>query len=370
METVVINPSFWRGRRVLVTGHTGFKGAWSALLLTYLGAEVYGYALPPTDANGLFEATGVSDDVQSLIADVRDHATLTAAVLEIEPHVIFHMAAQSLVRESYVAPVETYSTNVMGTVHLLEAVRRTPSVEAVVVVTSDKCYENIGSIWPYRETDSLGGHDPYSSSKACAELVTAAYRRSFFDEPNAPRLATVRAGNVIGGGDWSRDRLVPDAMRAFMERRPVKIRNPTSVRPWQHVLDPVAGYLLLAQRLAVEGMGFSDGWNFGPRAESALPVRQIIDTLVDLWGKPAAWELDSAEHVHEAAVLKLDSTKAAAQLGWTPIIGLADGLRMTIDWYKAYQESGDLRELTFSQIEAALAIQPRSIPHSDISRDT
>jgi CDP-glucose 4,6-dehydratase len=356
VENVVIDPSFWRGRRVLVTGHTGFKGAWSVLLLASLGAEVHGYALPPEEENGLFRAARVSGSVQHRVGDIRDRQALAAAVAEIEPQVIIHMAAQSLVRTSYLMPVETYSTNVMGTVHLLEAVRGIPSVQAVVVVTSDKCYENPGSIWPYRETDPLGGHDPYSNSKACAELVTDAYRRSFFHEPNAARLATVRAGNVIGGGDWSQDRLVPDAMRAFVGGNTLWIRNPESVRPWQHVLDPIIGYLRLAQLLVLEGNAFSESWNFGPTPASALPVRHIVDTLVQLWGGSAAWEYDSAAHVHEAASLKLDCTKTAVRLGWDPVIGLDDALRMTIDWYRACHEGADLRRLTFGQIETALAL--------------
>lgn len=356
MENVVIRPDFWSGRRVLVTGHTGFKGSWSVLLLSSLGAEVHGFALPPAHENGIFEAAGVEGHVRHRIGDVRDLQALTAAFAKVDPHIIIHMAAQSLVKASYADPVETYATNVMGTVHLLEAARTAPSLEAVVVVTSDKCYENTGAIWPYRETDPMGGHDPYSNSKGCSELVTSAYRRSFFHQPRTPEIASVRAGNVIGGGDWSPDRLVPDAMRSFFAETPLRIRNPYAVRPWQHVLDPVFGYLKLAELLVGEGSKFAEGWNFGPAPTNAVPVHQVADKLVRLWGEPAAWEQDRGEHIYEAATLKLDSTKAAAKIGWEPAIDLDEALRLTVDWYRAHRDGADMGHFTLNQIEAALAL--------------
>ncbi|MGX1305316.1 CDP-glucose 4,6-dehydratase [Amorphus suaedae] len=354
VEAMVIDPSFWRGRRVLLTGHTGFKGSWTSLLLSEMGAETYGLALPPDGTDSLFEVTGAADGMSHSVGDIRDLDVVRTAMERARPEIVLHMAAQALVRPSYEDPVGTYATNVMGTVHVLEAARQAPDLQAVVVVTSDKCYENVGSLWGYREPDMMGGHDPYSNSKGCAELVTSAYRRSFFQRPNTAHIASGRAGNVIGGGDWSTDRLVPDAMRAFIADTPLRIRNPAAVRPWQHVLDPVLGYLRLAEHLATAGDAFAEGWNFGPAAESEVPVRHIVDNLARKWGGTARWEQDGGEHPHEAAYLKLDCTKAAARLGWRPLLSLEDALDMTVSWYAACNTGADMRRFTIDQINDVL----------------
>lgn len=350
----MIQRAFWAGRRVFLTGHTGFKGAWMSLLLKELGADVHGFALPPDDERSVFVTTRVEQLVRHRVGDVRDLAALRTALAEARPSIVIHMAAQSLVRLSYAEPVETYSTNVLGTVHLLEAVRRAPEVESVVIVTSDKCYENVSSIWGYRENDRLGGDDPYSNSKACAELVVNAYRRSFFGDGAAARIASARAGNVIGGGDWARDRLVPDAIRAFSADDVLRIRNPHSVRPWQHVLEPVFGYLALAQRLTQDGRELAEGWNFGPTPSSEVPVERIADTLARLWGGSASWEQERGPHPHEASRLKLDCAKAAARLGWRPLLDLDQALRLTVEWYRAFAAGHDMREVTQAQIEQVL----------------
>jgi CDP-glucose 4,6-dehydratase len=354
MEAVVIDPGFWRGRRVLLAGHTGFKGAWTSLLLSSMGAEVHGLALEP-EPRGLFCAAGLAGLVRHRIGDIRDPATVERAMAEAAPEIVLHMAAQALVRPSYADPVGTYATNVMGTVHLLEAARRQAGLRAVVVVTSDKCYENTGSLAGYRESDAMGGHDPYSSSKGCAELVTSAFRRSFFTGAAAARVATARAGNVIGGGDWAVDRIVPDAIRAFAQGTALRVRNPGAVRPWQHVLDPVIAYLLLAERLSGEGgEGYGEGWNFGPAAASEVPVRRIVEGLAGRWGNGAQWEHDGGEHPHEAAYLRLDCTKATSRLGWHPAIDLDRALELTVEWYRALEAGADMREVTLGQIGAVL----------------
>lgn len=352
MEGVVIDRDFWRGRRVFLTGHTGFKGAWATLLLAAMGAEVHGYALPPEDENALFNVAQVERDVQHGIGDLRDAAAVRRAVEDARPDIVIHMAAQPLVRLSYAAPVDTYATNIMGTVHLLEAIRHVPGIKAVVVVTSDKCYDNTGSLWGYRETDHLGGHDPYSNSKACTEIVTDGYRRSFFSGESAPKIASGRAGNVIGGGDWARDRLVPDAVRAFLAKDVLRIRNPAAVRPWQHVLDPVAAYLVLAQRLVTGGAVFAEGWNFGPSAASEVPVEHIVGELVRLWGAGARWSRDTGSHPHEAAYLRLDCAKAQARLGWKPLIPIDQALALTVHWYRAFDAGENMRAVTVAQIES------------------
>jgi CDP-glucose 4,6-dehydratase len=344
-----LNRDFWRARRVLVTGHTGFKGSWLLLMLKELGAEVHGFALePPTDPS-MFDLLGLEATCNHRIGDVRDLAVLDAAVAEARPEVVLHMAAQPLVRASYDNPVETYAVNVMGTVHLLEACRRVPELRSIVVVTTDKCYENHGWIWGYRENDRLGGADPYSNSKAACELVVDSYRRSFFSSADGARLATARAGNVIGGGDFAVDRLVPDAVKAFAAGEPLQIRNPLSVRPWQHVLEPLFGYLLLAERL-YEDARFAQGWNFGPRTDESVPVGEVADVLAGVWGDGAGWVQDPAEHPHEAATLKLDSTKARVELGWRPVFSLQQALVQTADWYKALNRRDKLAEITSSQI--------------------
>jgi CDP-glucose 4,6-dehydratase len=353
MEGLVTSADFWSGKKVFLTGHTGFKGAWASLLLRRLGAEVYGYALPPVHPSSLFVSAGVVGDVHHQEADIRDLDSLRLALSEARPEVVIHMAAQALVRASYVDPVETYATNVMGTVNLLEAARHLPSVKAILIVTSDKCYENNARGGPFSEGDRLGGSDPYSNSKACAELVTDAYRRSFFQISGAARVATARAGNVFGGGDWARDRLVPDAMQAFLDGNPLRIRNADAVRPWQHVLDPVLGYLTLIEKL-IEDDSLAGGWNFGPDAESEVAVREIVEQLLVLWGDGAQWTCDTGPHPHEAAYLKLDCLRARTRLNWTPRLNLTQALTLTVDWYKAVQRGQNLRELSLEQIDFVL----------------
>lgn len=350
----MIDQAFWKGRRVFLTGHTGFKGAWMVLLLRSLGAEVTGFALPPESKWGLFEIAGVANDVEHRIGDIRNLGALRVAIAEARPSIVIHMAAQSLVRMSYEEPIETYETNVMGTVHVLDTVRRASGIEAVVVVTSDKCYENAGLVQDFRESDAMGGHDPYSSSKGCAELVTAAYRDSFFRARGSARVASARAGNVIGGGDWARDRLVPDMMRAFMADEIVRIRYPSAIRPWQHVLDPLLGYLTLAQHL-VDGVDdYAEGWNFGPGSESEVSVSMLVERLARRWGPGARWQRDQGEHPHEAAYLKLDSSKAHAKLGWRPLVGLDLALQMTCDWYLAVAQVKDMRDFSIRQIASVM----------------
>lgn len=351
-------PPFWSGKRVFLTGHTGFKGGWLSLWLQSLGAEITGYALGPPTTPSLFDAARVGEEMCSIIADIRDLPTLQQALREARPEIVFHLAAQPLVRYSYQNPVETYATNVMGTVYLLEAIRRIPSVRAVVNVTSDKCYENREWVWGYREHEPMGGYDPYSNSKGCAELVTAAYRNSFFSpQPPIPNpqpptaVASARAGNVIGGGDWAEDRLIPDILRAFEVGQTVKIRNPHAIRPWQHVLEPLGGYLRLAEKLYHEGAVFAEGWNFGPDEADARPVAWIVNQLVELWGKGARWEQDSGYHPHEAHYLKLDCAKAKARLGWTPRWSLEQSLRATVDWHRSYQRGTNVRAITLAQIK-------------------
>jgi len=347
-----VSPSsaFWHDRRVLVTGHTGFKGAWLSLWLSRLGARVTGLALAPETSPSLFTLAGLAERVDSRLGDIRSRAIVDAVVAESRPEVVFHLAAQALVRRSYADPVATYETNVMGTAHVLEAARRADGLRAVVVVTSDKCYENREWWWPYREDDALGGYDPYSSSKGCAELVTAAWRRSYFGGPASPAgVASARAGNVIGGGDWAEDRLVPDCMRAFGTSTPVVIRRPAAVRPWQHVLEPLAGYLLLAERLA-EGPGFAEAWNFGPSVDDARPVSWVVDRLVRFWGGDARWAHDGSEQPHEAGLLQVDASKARARLGWTPRLRLEEGLRWSVDWYRRQRAGEDAAALTLEQI--------------------
>ena len=347
---MLINSEFWRGRRVLLTGHTGFKGSWLSLWLSAMGARVTGLALSPPSTPNLFESASVASGMTDIRGDIRDPQTVSATLSKHRPEVVFHLAAQSLVRESYQHPVDTYATNVMGTVNLLEAVRHTDSVKAMVTVTSDKCYENREWLWGYRENEAMGGFDPYSSSKGCAELVTSAMRRSFFADADAARIATARAGNVIGGGDWAADRLLPDLITAFKAGRPADIRNPTAVRPWQHVLDPLAGYLLLAQSLSVRP-GLVGGWNFGPALGDTKPVAWIADRLAQLWGGDAQWRTDAVEHPHEAHVLRLDCSKALTELKWTPKLALEDSLRLTVEWYRAWAAGGDMREFSLNQID-------------------
>jgi len=351
---MVVDPAFWLGKRVLLTGHTGFKGSWLSLWLQQLGAVVTGYALPAPTNPSLFEIANVGIGMQSIIADVRDAPALVHAIKTVHPDIVIHMAAQPLVRQSYLNPVETYSTNVMGTVNLLEAVRQTSSVRAVVNVTTDKCYENKEWVWGYREDEPMGGHDPYSSSKACSELVSATYRASFFnakaDVQNGVALATARAGNVIGGGDWAQDRLVPDILRSIENHKPVRIRNPNATRPWQHVLEPLGGYLQLAQALFEQGPAIAQAFNFGPSELDAQPVNWIVDQLTELWGEGASWELDGGNHPHEAHYLKLDCSKAKALLGWQPRWSLGYSLEKIVEWQKEFRRGANMRDVCQHQI--------------------
>lgn len=344
-----VNPEFWRGKRVLLTGHTGFKGSWLSLWLQSMGVELHGFALHPPTTPALFTEACVGDGMESHIGDIRDLAFVSSVMSACEPEIVIHMAAQPLVRYSYHAPVETYATNVMGTVHVLEAARSAGTVRAIVNVTTDKCYENREWVWGYREDEPMGGQDPYSNSKGCAELVTSAYRKSFFHEGHLA-LASARAGNVIGGGDWATDRLVPDILRAFETGQPVLIRNPLSTRPWQHVLEPLSGYLMLAERLHANGQAFAEGWNFGPDDEGARPVQWIVDYMVRAWGCGASWHLDNASHPHEANYLKLDISKARNRLGWHPRWDLPTALDRIIDWHRIWLEKGDARAACLMQI--------------------
>lgn len=351
-----MNAAFWRGKKVFLTGHTGFKGSWLSLWLQQLGAELTGYALVPPTNPSLFEVACVEKGMASIIGDIRDGVALANAMRQAEPEIVIHMAAQPLVRRSYVDPVETYSTNVMGTVLMLEAVRQTPSVRAVVNVTTDKCYENKEWVWGYRESEPIGGFDPYSNSKGCSELVTAAYRNSFFNSARYSEhhvaLATTRAGNVIGGGDWAEDRLIPDILAAFENSRPVVVRNPHATRPWQHVLEPLRGYLMLAEKLYTEGPAFAEAWNFGPHGDDAKPVEWIVRQLAQKWSNGASWQIDEGDHPHEATYLKLDISKADHYLGWQPAMRLDHALGLIVDWARGKQAGADLRALTQAQIEA------------------
>lgn len=349
-----VDKTFWAGKRVLVTGHTGFKGSWLSLWLQRLGADVVGYSLPPPTEPGLFDVASVADGMVSLTGDIRDFSAVSDLFARHQPEIVFHLAAQALVRPSYRDPVETYGSNVMGTVNVLEAIRQSGGARAVVNVTSDKCYQNKEWVWGYRENERLGGHDPYSNSKACAELVTSAFRDSYFPAERVAEhgvaLATARAGNVIGGGDWAEDRLIPDIMRAIIARRPVQIRNPGAIRPWQHVLEPLSGYLVLAQRLWSEGQPFAEAWNFGPEESSARPVSWIVDCLVRLWGEGAEWGVDGGEHPHEAHYLKLDCAKSRDLLDVSPKLELSEALEWIVEWYRAWVEGSDMRQLTEQQI--------------------
>jgi CDP-glucose 4,6-dehydratase len=349
----MLDRGFWHGRKVFVTGHTGFKGSWLCLWLEALGAEVTGYALDPPTHPNLFEQAGAAAGIRSIRGDVRDFDRLKASLTDCRPEVVIHMAAQSVVRRGYENPIETYSTNVMGTVHLLEALRQLERPCAVVNVTSDKCYENREWAWGYRENEPMGGHDPYSNSKGCAELVTSAYRDSFFSSAaasNGIALASARAGNAVGGGDWTANQLIPDLMRAFLAGRACLIRNPAATRPWQFVLEPLRGYLMLAERLTQDPSAFSSGWNFGPADSDAQPVSFIADQLMNLWGAGASWESDGAAHPHEAHFLKLDASRAKASLGWRPVLPLVDALGWIVEWYRACKAGCDLRRFTQTQI--------------------
>lgn len=348
-----MNPAFWRGKRVFLTGHTGFKGGWLALWLAKLGAKVAGYSRPPATKPNFFDAVNIGDHVGGGFGELADARELSERLRAHRSEIVIHMAAQALVLPSYEDPIETFATNVMGTVNVLDAVRKTDCVRAVINVTSDKCYQNKETVRGYREDDQIGGHDPYSASKGAAELVTAAYRSSFFDATNDVRLASVRAGNVIGGGDWSPHRLVPDIVRAFANGENVRLRHPNAVRAWQHVLDPLHGYLILAERLFEnDGEGYACAWNFGPDAGEIHPVEQVTAKIAALWGNRAAYTIDNTASEHEAGLLLLDSTRANDKLAWKPKLSLDDSLAWLTDWYRAfYSGKRDLRALTVAQID-------------------
>lgn len=350
MEVSRVDKEFWQNRRVFVTGHTGFKGSWLSVWLQVLGARVCGYALDPPTTPSLFKEARVAEGMESHIGDILDLERLRSVLRAFQPEIVIHMAAQPLVRLSYDEPVLTFQTNAMGTLHLLEAVRSCPTIRSVVNVTTDKCYENREWVWGYRENEAMGGHDPYSSSKGCAELITSAYRRSFFST-GAVALASARAGNVIGGGDWAIDRLVPDILRAFQANTTAVIRNPSSTRPWQHVLEPLSGYLLLAERLHEAGQRFAGAWNFGPSEDDVQPVSWIADRLVELWGGEARWIRTSAtEAMHEARSLKLDCSKARVELGWGPRLTLDVALSRIVSWHRAWSDGIDIREFCREEI--------------------
>jgi len=350
MENLAVNLNFWKSKRVLVTGHTGFKGGWLSLWLAELGAEVHGYALAPTTNPNFFDTCNLHTRLaSSTIADIRDAESLTRAMQSTSPQIVLHLAAQPLVRYSYAQPLETYAVNVMGTVNVLEAVRNTPSVRALVNVTTDKCYENHERAEPYKETEAMGGHDPYSSSKACSELVTSAYRRSFL-APNGTHVASARAGNVIGGGDWAADRLIPDFLRALDQQQPLVIRSPHATRPWQHVLEPVSGYMMLAEKLFTHGEKFAQAWNFGPRLEDSKSVQWIVEHLCAAI-PGASWRGETEQQSHEAHTLTLDSTKAHEQLGWQPKWNISDALRNTLEWHNAWKQEKDLQSVSLTQIK-------------------
>jgi CDP-glucose 4,6-dehydratase len=364
----MVNRSFWRGRRVFLTGHTGFKGSWLSLWLDVLGAKVTGYALDPPTQPSLFEQAKVTGCVRSIRADIRDFQRLKSAMAECAADVVIHMAAQSVVRRGYEDPIETYSSNVMGTVYVLEALRQLQQPCVVVNVTSDKCYSNREWAWGYRENEPMGGRDPYSNSKGCAELVTEAYRESFFSpgllDQHGIAIASARAGNAVGGGDWTSDQLIPDLVRAFLVGEPCPIRDPSAIRPWQFVLEPLRGYLMLAERLAGDASHFACGWNFGPADSDAKPVSWVADELVHLWGDGASWICDARMHPKEAHFLKLDASKAKTCLDWHPVLPLHQALGWIVEWYRAYQAGADLGLLTRIQIERYEGLlQNKTLPH-------
>lgn len=347
-----VNPAFWNGKKVFITGHTGFKGSWLSLWLQSMGAIVKGYSLAPPTNPSLFVVADVANKMETEIGDIRDLEQLKKSMFCFNPEVLIHMAAQPLVRLSYIEPIETYTTNVIGTVNVLEAARNCSNLKSIVSVTTDKCYENKEWAWGYRENEPMGGHDPYSSSKGCAELVTSAYRNSFFNSNDTAALATARAGNVIGGGDWADDRLIPDILKAFENSKSVVIRNPLSTRPWQHVLEPLSGYLVLAENLYTNGQEYAQAWNFGPKDEDCKPVNWILDQMADTWGEGAAWELDKNNNPHEAGFLKLDCSKAKQKLYWEPKWNLEYTLNSIVNWHKSCKNKDDMRQKCLQEIKS------------------
>ena len=355
LEDMVSMEKFWQGKNVLVTGHTGFKGSWLCLWLQHCGAKVTGFALPPPTQPSLFEQARVADEMISIIGDIRDLSALKNVMQQVQPEIVFHLAAQPLVRYSYQEPVETYATNVMGTLHILESIRSVDSVRAAVMITTDKCYENKEWYWGYRENEPLGGHDPYSSSKACAEVLISSYRQSYFPnhhyQEHKTAIASARAGNVIGGGDWAMDRLIPDILRAIMQGKPVHIRNPYAIRPWQHVLEPLAGYLQLAEKLYQEGVDYAQPWNFASHAEDAKPVQWIVEKMLASWGENAGWSVETGQHPHEAHYLKLDCSKAYAELKWFPRWNLETALEKIVAWHQAQINNTNMQSFCLAQIQ-------------------
>lgn len=346
---MVVNASFWQGKKVLVTGHTGFKGSWLCLWLQQMNAELIGFSLAPNTEPNLFEKASVADNMKSIEGDIRTPDEILNICLKEQPEIIIHMAAQALVRYSYSNPIETYQTNVMGSLHILEAAKQCKSVKSIVMVTTDKCYENKEWVWAYRENDRLGGHDPYSSSKACMELLVDSYRKSYLLGQHKCAVATARAGNVIGGGDWSQDRLIPDIIKSFTAQVSVSIRSPYSIRPWQHVLEPLSGYLLLAEKLYKEGGSYAEAWNFGPALEDAKNVEYIVTTLAAYWGD-SQWVIDNTEQLKESKVLKLDCTKAYEKLAWKGRWDINKSLERTVEWYQAEKKGMDMRQVCYEQI--------------------
>ena len=351
---MVMKPEFWKNKKVLITGHTGFKGSWLCLWLQKMGAELTGYSLPPPTNPNLFSLAKVASGMVSINGDIRNLDNFSKVVQEYKPEIIIHMAAQPLVKHSHFNPVETYSTNVMGTVNVLESARRTDSVQVALIVTSDKCYENKEWLWGYRENEPMGGYDPYSSSKGCAELVTLAYKKSYFKDGDPLfkniGVASVRAGNVIAGGDWAKDRLIPDLIKAFMEKQVAYIRNPNAIRPWQFVLEPINGYLTVVEKLWEDRFKYSGAWNFGPNEDDAKPVSWVVKQLATQWGADAKWEMVPTTYPHEANNLTLNCSKAKSQLGWSPRLSLSSTLTWIVDWYKCYREGKDIQEITQKQI--------------------
>jgi CDP-glucose 4,6-dehydratase len=352
MRVAEVDPAFWKGKNIFLTGHTGFKGGWLSLWLVSMGAKVTGYSLAPNTTPNLFDVLAINSLIEkSHVADIRDLLSLQKAMFEAKPDIVIHMAAQPIVRYSYVNPIETYATNVMGTVHVLDSTRNIDSICATLVVTTDKCYENKEWVWGYRENEPMGGFDPYSNSKGCAELITAAYRQSYFSSAESNnKVASARAGNVIGGGDWSEDRLIPDAIKAFEAKLPLMVRNPLATRPWQHVLEPLSGYLVLAQALYSQGASFASGWNFGPRDEDNRSVKDVIDLFIAQWDGKARWEKEGSEQPHEANLLKLDCSKASSQLGWAPRWNLETAIEKIAEWQKAYQNKETMQKVSLAQI--------------------
>ena len=372
VENLVITSTFWLGKRVLVTGHTGFKGSWLALMLSRLNARATGYALEPPTSPNLFTLAQVGEHIDDIRGDVTDLTTLRDAMSAVAPEIVIHMAAQPLVRAAYGDPVGTYNTNVMGTVNVLEAARSVKSVRLVLIITTDKCYENRDWVWGYRETDALGGHDPYSNSKACAELVTGAYRDSFFNDGEGVKILSARAGNVIGGGDFAVDRILPDAVRAFICGRELDVRNPGAVRPWQHVLEPLVGYLLLIEKAMTAPAALAGeidgGWNFGPGLGSEQSVEALLERFIAAWGHAARWSKDAGAHPHEARLLRLDTSKAREILGWSPLLDFEQTTAWTAHWYRAFADRRDMLETTLKQVDRYLGQRVRLV--SPFTSDT